>query len=128
MMCRFFRTACVVGVLGLVACQAPARQPDVAAVLVDPTPQSRAQLAMAVNEMLGVSSVALADDALTRSSVLLIERSPARDPGGVRITGRDYGKPETFTLVKSGGGCVLVSGRDGRRIVLTDATCRVASP
>jgi hypothetical protein len=119
---------CVVGVLGLVACRAPARQPDVAAVLVDPTLQSRAQLANAVNQMLGVSSVTLADDALTRSSTLLMERSPARDPSGVRITGRDYGKPETFTLVKSGGDCVLVSGRDDRRIVLTDATCRVASP
>lgn len=127
-MCRLVRTACVIGVLALAACRAPARQPDVAAVLVDPTPQSRAQLANAVNEMLRVSSVTLTDDALTRSSTLLIERSSARDPGGVRITGRDYGKPETFTLVKSGGDCVLVSGRDDRRIVLTDATCRVASP
>ena len=122
------RAGCVVGMLGLVACQAPARQPDVAAVLVDPTPQSRAQLASAVNEMLTVSSVTLADDALTESSILLIERSPARDVGGVRITGRDYGKPRTFTLVKSDGDCVLVSGQDGRRIVLTEATCRVASP
>ena len=127
-MCRLFRTACVFFVSGLVACQAPARQPDVAAVLVDPTPQTRAQLAMAVNEMLGVSSVTLADDALTRSSVLLIERSPARDVDGVRIAGRDYGKPKSFTLIKSGGNCVLVSGLDGRRIVLTDATCRVALP
>lgn len=125
---RLTFAVCVSGVLGLVACQAPARQPDVAAVLVDPTPQSRAQLAKAVNELLGVSSVTLADDALTGSSTMLIERSPARDPGGVRITGRDYEKPVTFTLVKSGGDCVLVSGRDDRRIVLTDATCRAAPP
>lgn len=125
---RLPRVACVFGVLGLLPCQAPAPQPDVAAVLVNPTPQSRAQLLRAVNEMLGVSSVTLADDALTRSSVLLIERSPARDPGGVRSTGRDYGKPETITLVKSAGACVLLSARDGKRIVLTDATCRVAPP
>ena len=123
---RFFRTAWVVCVLGLVACQAPALQPDVAAVLVDPTQRSRAQLAKTVSEMLGVSSVTLADDALTRSSILLIERSPVRDVGGARISGRDYGKPKKFTLVKSGGECVLVSGQDGRRIVLTDATCRAA--
>jgi hypothetical protein len=122
------RTGCVFGVLGLVACQAPAQQPDVAAVLVNPTPQSRAQLVKAVNEMLGVSSVILTDDALTRSSVLLIERRPARDPAGVRFTGRDYGKPGTFTLVKSAGACVLVSARDGKRIVLTGATCRMAPP
>lgn len=127
-MLRLTRAGCVFGVLGLVACQAPATQPDVPAVLVNPTPQSRAQLVKAVSEMLGVSSVILADDALTRSSVLLIERSPARDPGGVRITGRDYGKPETFTLIKSASACVLVSARDGKRIVLTDAACRVAPP
>jgi len=102
---RLTRTGYVFGVLGFVACQAPAPQLDVAA-----------------------SSVTLADDALTRSSVLLIERSPARDPGGVRITGRDYGKPETFTLVKTASACVLVNARDGKRIVLTDATCRVAQP
>ena len=119
---------CVFGVLGLAACQAPAPQRDVAAVLLNPTPQSRAQLANALNEMLGVSSVTLADDAFTRSSVLLIERSPARDPDGVRITGRDYGKPETLTLVKSASACVLVNARDGMRIVLTDATCREAPP
>lgn len=124
----FARAGSVVGVLGLVACQAPARQTDIAAVLVDPSPQSRAQLANAVNEMLTVSSVTLADDALTGSSLLLIERSPARDVGEVRIAGRVYGKPRTFTLVKSGGDCVLVSGQDGKRFVLTDATCRAASP
>lgn len=125
-MLRLTRAGCVFGVLGLVACQARATQPDVAAVLVNPTPQSRAQLAKAVNEMLGVSTVTLADDAFTRSSVLLIERSPARNRSGVRISGRDYGKPETFKLVKSDGGCVLVSARDGRRLALTDATCRAA--
>ena len=113
--------------LGLVACQAPATQPDVAAVLVNPTPQSRSQLAKAVNEMLGVSSVTLADDALTRSSVLSIERTPAHDADGVRITGRDYGKPHTFTLIKNDEGCVLVSARDGRRFVLTEATCQAVS-
>jgi hypothetical protein len=97
------------------------------AVMVNSTPQSRAQLAGAVSEMLGGSPVMLADDAFTRSSVLLIERSPARDAEGVRMTGRDYGKPETFTLVRSNGACVLVSARDGRRFALTEARCRVAS-
>ena len=127
-MLRLTRAGGVLGMLGLAACQAPATQPDVAALIVNPTPQSRAQLANAVNEMLGVSSVTLADDALTRSSVLLIERAPAHDAGGVRITGRDYGKPETFTLIKSNEDCVLVSARDGRRFALTEARCRVAPP
>lgn len=125
-MLRLIRAGCVFAVSGLAACQAPATQPDVAAVLVNPTPQARAQLAKAVNEMLGVTSLTLADDTLTRSSVLLIERSLARDPSGTRINGRDYGKPVTFTLVKSAGACVLVLARDGKRIALTDATCRAA--
>ena len=121
------RAGCAFFLLGVVACQVPATQPEVPAVIVNPTPQSRAQLANALSKMLYGSPVILADDALTRSSVLLIERRPARDASGVRIDGRDYGKAQTFTLIKSGSSCVLVSARNGSRVTLTDVTCRAVS-
>ncbi|HEX7441978.1 MAG TPA: hypothetical protein VF319_17985 [Caldimonas sp.] len=115
--------AAAVAALGLFGCQVPAVSAEVAAVIVDPDAKSRAELERAVSALLQVPSVTLAGDALTASSELLIERSLARDARGLRITGRDYDRPESFHLFKSGAACVLVQGRDGKRAVLAETRC-----
>ena len=90
-------------------------QPDVPAVIDHPTEESRTELAQAVSRALNAAPVRLADDALTRDSLLIIEKGH---------TGRDLEKPEHFSLVKAGAHCVLVHQRTGRRTTLASTTCR----
>jgi hypothetical protein len=90
-------------------------QPDVAALIDQPTKESRAELAQAVATVLNGAPVTLADDALTRDSLLIIERAH---------TGRDLDKPEHFRLVRTDAHCVLVHERTGQRRTLVATTCR----
>ena len=94
-------------------------QPDVAAVIDQPTKESRAELAQAVSSALNGAPVTLANDALTRDSRLIIERP---------LSGRDFGKPENFRLLKAGKQCTLVHERTGRRTRLTSTTCQPLVP
>lgn len=98
-------------------------QPDAPAHLVEPDAASRAELREKIARALQRSDVLLADDALTRTATLLIERTPARDPTGQRISGRDYDAPEEFQLVLSGARCMLIHARTGERYELRSARC-----
>jgi hypothetical protein len=115
--------------LALAACRTMQADADTAAaadapaVVVQPSPASRAALASAVSMALKGAALTLADDALTRDGVLIIERSRLRDPRGLPVYGRDYGEPERFHLVKSGDLCVLVHERSGARYELAATTC-----
>lgn len=97
---------------------------DQPAVIDPPTDASRAELRRVVNEVLGMQ-VTLADDALTRSSTLSIERNPIRDASGRRIEVRERTPPELFRLVKRGRECVLIHERTNTETVLTAAHCSV---
>jgi hypothetical protein len=96
---------------------------DVPALTVAPTDASRAALAAAVTAALHGAQVTLADDALTRSSTLIVERARQRDAVGLPVDGRVVAAPERFRLVKRGGACVLVHERTGREAVLESTTC-----
>jgi hypothetical protein len=96
---------------------------DVPALTVAPTDASRAALAAAVTSALHGAQVTLADDALTRSSTLIVERARQLDAAGLLIAGREVGVPERFRLVKRGGACVLVHERTGQAKVLESTTC-----
>jgi hypothetical protein len=98
-------------------------QPDVAALIDKPTKESRAELAQAVSSALNGAPVTLADDALTRDSLLIIEKAHPRDANGVPLSGRDLDKPENFRLVKMGKHCALVHERTGKRTTLAATTC-----
>jgi hypothetical protein len=109
--------------LALSACAATAH-PDAPAVLSDPGPATHAELVRIVSGALNVPTVTLADDALTRESLLVIERRPARDATGQRLSGRDLDAPEQFRLVLDDHGrCTLVHLGTERRYDLT-AHCR----
>jgi hypothetical protein len=94
-----------------------------AAVIVNPTPQSRAALLQALTDALGVKVTVVADDALTRESTLLLERVAHRDAAGQRIQGRELTPPERFRLEIAGGECVLIHERTGRRLPLVATEC-----
>jgi hypothetical protein len=93
------------------------------AVIAAPTPQSRAELERVVSAAFDGQPVTLADDALTRESVLSIERR--RPPGeqGRAATGRTLEAPARLNLVLRGTRCFLVRAADGREWELSDTRC-----
>jgi len=111
------------GTLALAACASMASGRDVPAVITSPTPESRAELTRVVRRALHDAPVTLADDALTRASELIIERSRPRNASGVPLSGREMRRPEHFRLVKNGSQCVLVHEHSGKRFPLAAATC-----
>jgi hypothetical protein len=110
-------------VVALVACRTIPAPREVPAVITDPTPESRVVLAKAVSAALNGARVRLADDALTKTDTLIIERDQPPDPSGVPMDGRQRGIPEQFRLVKVGAQCSLVHQRTNKRYPLTGVTC-----
>jgi hypothetical protein len=91
--------------------------------IVAPSGESRAELKRAVSEMLHGADVMLADDALTGSSVLVVERNRIRSIENRPLSGRDLGRPERFRLVTSGDRCVLIHENDDARYELFETDC-----
>jgi len=106
----------------LASCRAAVR-PEAPALLVDPTPAGNAEIVAAVAAALGGAPVAVAPEALTRSSLLTFEhREPAGIPDRV-LTGRDLGRPEQFRLVTDGKACYLVHETGTAHVTLLRAQC-----
>jgi hypothetical protein len=109
--------------LAAAGCHAHTAPRDVPAVLTRPTSESREELARVVSDSLHGTPVTLADEALTTSDTLIVERTAHRDAQGRRIDGRASERPEHFRLVRDGTRCVLVHEATGRRSTLQSATC-----
>lgn len=109
---------------GVVACQTVASSYDRPALITAPTDASRAALQQTVNTALH-TEVLLADDALTSTSLLIIERAAPRSIEGSHSTGRNMEMPIQFRLVIDGDDCVLIDQRNESRYVLRDTTCIV---
>ena len=93
------------------------------ALIIDSTPSSRAAIQHAVATALG-TEVLIAEDALTTSSLLIIERRPQNTIDGRIGGGRVLDPPETFQLVLDENQCVLVHRRTGEAYPLENARCR----
>lgn len=93
------------------------------AVISAPTAESRAELARIVSAVFNGQPVTLADDALTRESVLTIERRTPPGEQGRAATGRTLAAPERLNLVLRGSRCFLVHAADGREWELNEAQC-----
>jgi hypothetical protein len=106
----------------LAACKNVAPDTDQAAVIVDADAASRAALRQAVNAALQ-TDVTLADDALTDTSVLIIERKMPQSIEGSPAQGRTMEMPIQFRLVTDGTNCILVDQRDASRHILADTRC-----
>jgi hypothetical protein len=97
-------------------CRHLAAGEDVPAVLRAPTSAARSDLLEALRSALGGVTPALADDALTNSSMLIIDRA--------RLTGRTLDSTaQRFQLVVNDGRCILVRPADAWRTPLPNATC-----
>jgi hypothetical protein len=107
------------------SCKHLAADEERPAVLVQPTDAVRAELRAALAAALGREPVAIADDALTQTNVLIIERAPVRDLEGRPLDGRVL-EPSVhrFELVLASSECVLVRPSDAWRMRLASAVCR----
>ncbi len=110
--------------MSLAGCKNVAPDVDQAAVIVDPDAASRAALQATVNAVLH-TEVALADDALTATSILSIERTIPQSIEGSPAQGRNMEMPIQFHLVTNGSECILIDQRDMSRTVLADTVCSV---
>ncbi len=110
------------GLIVLAGCQTVGNYDDVPALVTNPTAASRVAVQRAVKEFLTME-VTIADDALTSSSLLIIERNPPRGLQSQPATGRNMDPAIQFRLVLNGTDCVLVDTRDDSRRVLEDTTC-----
>ena len=95
---------------------------DKPARIVNPDDASRKALQEAVNAAFG-TNVTLADNALTESSMLTIERSPRPSMENPNPLGRNMEKPFQLRLVINGDDCVLIDDRDGTRHTLENTSC-----
>ena len=107
---------------GLFSCQTVATAYDKPARISDPTDASRAALQQTVNAVLN-TNVTLAADALTGSSLLIVERAMPRTMDGSPAQGRTMEMPIQFRLVINGDDCILIDQRDESRHVLQDTSC-----
>jgi hypothetical protein len=121
------RPAEIVGALvfaaALYGCRTDPAAAGVPAHIVDATPDSRAELEKIVSRALNGADVTLADDALTRDSVLSIDRKTFRDTRGNPINGREPGMPIQFVLLKQGDRCVLELRSSGQQWNLPATKC-----
>lgn len=97
---------------------------DFPAILINTTPQSQIELNQIVSKALNGVPVTLADDALTQTSVLIIERARQPDFNNNRVLGRDLSMPEQFRLVINNGQCFLIHQENGQRYLLSQAVCQ----
>ena len=109
-------------VMGLAGCKTLVATDDLPAWITNPDDDSHAALQAAVNEALN-TDVALADDALTDSSILTIERNIPGSLEGQPAQGRNMDMPIQFRLVISGSDCVLIDQRDESRRTLKNTNC-----
>lgn len=118
------RTASLLaGFAAVCACGTQPAQGEAPALIRNPSAQSRAELRRVLSTALNGAPVTIADDALTHSSVLIIERAVHRDSRGRPLTGRDLGRPVRFRLVRRGDRCLLVREDSGAYWQLMHVSC-----
>jgi hypothetical protein len=112
----------VAAALGVIAMGCQTLSGDQPARIVNPDAASRAALQKAVNTAMH-TDVTLAEDALTKSSLLTIERNPPRTMSNPNPQGRIMEAPFRFRLVTNNGECILIDERDQTRHILPATSC-----
>ena len=118
----------VLTLAALPACRTWPADRGAPALLTHPTAASRADLQRAVSRAFGGTPVRLAEEALTRDSLLIVARAQARDVRGLPLNGRELGRPQHFRLLRRGAQCVLLHLETGSSRVLAHTTCRGVKP
>lgn len=104
-------------------CSTPSLQPDVAALRTSQDEASKTELEQVLSTAMNGVDVTIADDALTTSSRLILERGSRRQIDRPPEPGRSYDRPDHFQLVLDGRRCFLVHEETGLRYLLRDTDC-----
>jgi hypothetical protein len=99
-------------------CQTMNAAADVPALLSEPDEASRAALRDTISAIFGGQDVPLADDALTKSSLLLIERNPRGSLDAPPATGRVLEEP-----IPVASACLSISATNRAIYCLTRPAC-----
>jgi hypothetical protein len=105
-------------VLLVSACRTP-----VPALITNPGLETRQELEETISAAMNGAQITLAEDALTVSSVLVIERGMQRGINRPPELGRDMGQPYRFQLFITGTQCVLVDEQSGQHMPLKTVEC-----
>ena len=126
------RTLMLVLVFAMVACgrftdvvSRPAKTNDtaVAAIRLSPSADANVALSVAISSALGNITISLSSNALTETSLLMIERDSHYSINGRVATGRMMERPEKLQLFLEGSQCLLVYERTGTRYPLAATVC-----
>lgn len=116
-------TACLT-LFGLAGCKASPQAEELPAVIANIEPKASVELNQVVAGALGRESVNLADDALTRTDRLIIERKKHQSIEGGVLVGRSYEMPQHFRLVIKDSTCILIHEKTETRYPLKQVSCR----
>lgn len=106
----------------LAACESTANQP-VTAHLAKVTPEVKQELQQHIQQLIGGTTVKLADNVFMDSSKLYIEQAVLRDAQGRPLAGRHQQSTVTFSLWLEKGQCLLKHNASGNVLPLKQATC-----
>jgi hypothetical protein len=107
----------------ITGCRTLSGSPDQAALITQPDASSRAALQATLSDLFGGIEIRLADDALTRSSLLTLAVGAQSTLVEPAAGGRIVSEPYRFRLVLNGEDCILIDLRDDSRHRLADTTC-----
>ena len=96
----------------------------VAALRIESTPAGTTEIRNVVENALPGRRILLANDALTTSSLLVIERRRHDSLAGTRAAGVADEAPQRFRLILDGDTCELVHLNTGKHHALTRTRCR----
>ena len=111
----------------LSACQSVNAQPEQDALLLHASPEAQKELTATIAKMLGLKSVLVAAESLTKSSYLPFDRVKLRDQSGLMMQGLETEKPQVFKLVVKGNACWLLHLNSDKRELLVSVQCKANS-
>ena len=105
------------------ACRTPEETTAIPALITNPGAETRQELERTISAALNGVQITIAEDALTKNSVLVIERGLQRGINRPPELGRDMGRPYRFQLFIAGSQCILVNMENGQQWQLTTVEC-----
>ena len=115
-------SASMIAMIVLVSCASLSTE-EIPAVFNEVTNRNHQILKQAVEEALNQKSILLSPDAMTRSSLLIIDRKKSEGLSSIDV-GRRFGRPHRFRLVIDRGKCTLVQLDADWRQILRETHCR----
>ena len=113
----------IIVTMALLSCESLSPADDVPALMDSPTPASHGELVAIISKVLGQTPVMISHDALTRTSLLIIEQKRIQQLKSEQDGRQVFEARAQFRLVVNHSQCVLIYMRDNSRFELNEASC-----